>query len=337
MKIKHLIIPIFVPHKGCPYECIFCNQRAISGQYEDMTKEEIRETIEQYISTAGEYENIEVAFFGGSFTGIDKEQQITLLKIANEYVEKGIVNGIRLSTRPDYISAEILEYLKYYNVRTIELGAQSLDESVLSNTRRGHGADIIASSARLIKKMGFNLGIQTMIGLPGDTYEKALSTAKQVIALAPEFVRIYPTLVVKGTYLEKMYLKGLYCPLCLNDAVDLCAELMSLYEGARIKVIRVGLQPTKNISFNGEVVAGPFHPAFRQLAESKLILNDIKDQIDKNYSENCKNILIVTEKGNVSNVIGQKRGNIHYLKEKYNFSNIDVIAAGFQKVKVICR
>jgi len=322
--LKHVIIPIFIPHKGCPFDCIFCNQKKISGQMDEVSESSVRAVIESHLNTISRGSLIEIAFFGGSFTGIDREEQIRYLEIANEYIQNGPVGSIRLSTRPDYIDDDILTYLKKYNVSVIELGVQSLDREVLEKSNRGHSIEDVLTSSKKIKDKGFSLGIQTMIGLPGDSFEKAVDTAKKVVELAPDIVRIYPTLVVKGTYLERLYNTGQYKPLSLEEAVDLCAVLMEIYESNHINVIRVGLQPTDNICDGGDVVAGPFHPAIRQLVESRRALKDIEEIIVKNKLTGKKTLAILADKKDVSVIIGQKKSNIKYLKERYNYEEIKV-------------
>ncbi len=322
--MKHVIIPIFIPHKGCPFDCIFCNQKKISGQMDEVSESSVRAVIESHLNTISRGSLIEIAFFGGSFTGIDREEQIRYLEIANEYIKNGPVGSIRLSTRPDYIDDDILTYLKKYNVSVIELGVQSLDREVLEKSNRGHSIEDVLTSSKKIKDKGFSLGIQTMIGLPGDSFEKAVNTAKKVVELAPDIVRIYPTLVVKGTYLERLYNTGQYKPLSLEEAVDLCAVLMEIYESNHINVIRVGLQPTDNICDGGDVVAGPFHPAIRQLVESRRALKDIEEIIVKNKLTGKKTLAILADKKDVSVIIGQKKSNIKYLKERYNYEEIKV-------------
>lgn len=322
--MKHVIIPIFIPHKGCPYDCIFCNQKKISGQRDEVTESSMRAVIESHLNTITGEALIEIAFFGGSFTGIDRQEQIKYLKIANEYIEKGSVRSIRLSTRPDYINDDILKYLKEYNVSIIELGVQSLDKEVLEKSNRGHSIEDVLKSSKMIKDKGFVLGIQTMIGLPGDSFEKAVNTAKKVVELAPNIVRIYPTLVIKGTHLEQLFNKGQYTPLSLEDAVYLCAILMEIYEDNHINVIRVGLQPTDSICDGGDVIAGPFHPALRQLVDSKRVQRYIEEIILKNNLSRQKTLTILADKTDVSVIIGQKRSNIKYFKEKYSYEEIKV-------------
>ncbi len=320
MSHRHVIIPIFVPHKGCPHDCIFCNQKKISGQLDDLKPEQVSQIVEEHLKTIDKSSFVEIAFYGGSFTAIDLSLQESYLKAAAKYVETESVTEIRLSTRPDCINEEILELLRKYYVKTIELGVQSLDDEVLSASNRGHDSKCVCESARLIKQWGFRLGIQTMTGLPGDTREKCINTAKKVIEIAPEIVRIYPVLVIKGTELERKYIQGIYEPQSLDEAVDLCAELLSMYEEHNIKVIRIGLQATENINENSdsEVAAGPIHPAIRQLVEARLSLKKIEEALEKEGSKDINELIIYTGPNNISNVIGQKRANIKYLESKYH-------------------
>lgn len=336
MKNRHVIIPIFVPHKGCPNDCIFCNQKKISGQMEEMTAQKIPEIIESHLATIQRDAFIEVAFYGGSFTAIDRTLQESFLKKAYEYVKLDKVSEIRLSTRPDCIDDGILEMLEKYGVRTIELGVQSLDDEVLKASCRGHDSACVFKSAALIREKGFRLGIQTMTGLPCDTRETAINTARQVISMSPEIVRIYPVLVIKGTALEKLFLDGRYAPMTIDEAVKLCAELLELYESHGVNVIRIGLQATENISGekDSDVVAGPVHPAFRQLVESELVKRRIEKIIEDRGLSDSGSLLIKTGVSNISNVIGQKRANINYLRSKYNIGRIKVIDDGSYTNKI---
>lgn len=318
---KHIVIPVFVPHKGCPFDCIFCNQKLISGQNHEASDQEIHQSIEDYLKTSSDA-FVEIGFYGGSFTGIPIEEQKRYLEIGYSYVKAGKVAQLRLSTRPDYITDEILELLSQYHVQTIELGAQSMDTQVLKTSNRGHVPEDVVKASKLIKERGFLLGIQTMIGLPGDSREKAISTAKTVVSLKPDVVRIYPTLVVRGTYLQKLFEQGKYKPLSIDQAVDLCAELLELYEADNINVIRIGLQPTDNINESGDVIAGPFHPAFRQLVMARMTLDRMIRQIESKELDSSDSIIIQCRPKDVSDVIGQKRGNISFLKHKYGFRNI---------------
>jgi len=208
MKKKMYIIPLFIPHLGCPFKCVFCNQNSITGQQQEITEEYVRQTIETHLKTLPSNAEIEVSFFGGSFTGIPQDKQNLYLGIAKEYLDKGKIDAIRLSTRPDYIDTEILQNLKRYKVSIIELGVQSMDEEVLLKSRRGHTSEDVVKAVNLIRQYDFKLGLQIMIGLPGDNLEKSLNTAYKIVELKPDFVRIYPALVIKNTYLERMYARG---------------------------------------------------------------------------------------------------------------------------------
>lgn len=324
---RQKIIPIFVPHKGCPNDCIFCNQKKISGQIEEITTQKIPQIIETHLSTMEPNAEIEIAFYGGSFTAIDASIQESFLAEAFRYISDGRAAQMRISTRPDCINEENLRMLRKYGVRTIELGVQSMDDEVLRASCRGHNAECVTEAAALIRHMEFTLGIQTMTGLPGDTKETCLETAAKVIRIAPDIVRIYPVLVIKGTELERQYSDGLYIPQSLEEAVALCAQLLELYERNHIKVIRIGLQATDHIreGFGSDVVAGPIHPAFRQLVESRLMLLQIEAAIVKQGLTEAGSITIHTGKTNVSNVIGQNRSNIRYLQERYSIGNIWVL------------
>ncbi|MBQ7986397.1 MAG: radical SAM protein [Clostridia bacterium] len=326
-------IPIFVPHEGCPFDCIFCNQRKITGQDTKATREDVFKIIEEHLKTMPICEKyVEAAFFGGSFTGISAQKQCELLGAAKEYKDQGKIQGIRLSTRPDYISREILDRLKEYGVTTIELGVQSMDDEVLKASNRGHTREDVICASKLIKDYGFNLGLQMMTGLPGDTPEKTIETAKAIIELKPACVRIYPTLVLRGTRLETLYKNGEYLPQTVEEAASLCKVLIPMFRSADIEVIRVSLVTTEEISDGGAVVAGPYHPAFREIAEGEIYFDEIVDLIEKDPT--AKTFLVNPKE--VSIAVGNKRRNILRIYEKYGFlikiKPDDTIDAG--KIKV---
>lgn len=323
MSNKYFIIPIFVPHLGCPHDCVFCNQKRITGLSTDVKPEDVGQIIEDHLSTFPDGDKtIELAFFGGSFTGIDKDIQEELLKVAYSYKKKGLIQGIRLSTRPDYIDCDILDLLKTYGVDTIELGVQSMLSDVLDESGRGHSPGAVYEAADLIKEYRMNLGLQMMVGLVGDTREKSIYTAKELIKLDPYCVRIYPTLVIKDTYLEKLYLKGEYEALSLDRAVDITTDLLMMFEDKNINVIRVGLQPTENIQMGKDVVAGPFHPSFRQLVESNIIKNMIGLNLDKESIRDVDLLTIEARGRDISNISGQKSSNLKYFKDSFNIKKI---------------
>ena len=312
--MKKRIIPIFVPHRGCPHDCIFCNQKKITGVSTEVTSEDVRNIIEEYLPTIDKDASVEVAFFGGSFTAIDEDIQNDLLEVAKEYVEKGLIQDIRMSTRPDCISEDILNRLKEYKVSIIELGVQSMDKNVLIDSVRGHDTEEVIKSAKLIKESGIKLGLQMMVGLPSDTEEKCIATARKFIELKPDCVRIYPTLVVKDTGLEVLLNKGEYKPFTLEQSIQIVKKLLALFYVNNTNVIRVGLQATEDIQVGKAVVDGPHHPAFRELAESEMI-KDYLIYIAKKYNIE-KYITVKTNKKNVSKIIGNKKSNSNYMKNK---------------------
>ena len=282
MSKNYYIIPIFVPHEGCPHNCVFCNQNRITGKSEEVTAQTVYSIADEYLKTINKQNaTVEISFFGGTFTAIREEKQRELLKVAKEYKEKGLIDKIRMSTRPDYINDYILSYLKDYLVDIIELGVQSLDDDVLKAAGRGHSSLDVLNASKLIKKYDITLGHQIMPGLPKDTFEKDIESVKKSIGMKPDIIRLYPSLVIKDTPMEEMYLQGTYKPYTLMEAVEICEKLNRLYEEANINVIRMGLQPTENIAEGKDVIAGPFHPAFRELVEGYKISKDIRKKIAK--------------------------------------------------------
>lgn len=323
---KQYIIPIFVPHLGCPNECTFCNQRKISGEQRNVTKEDVKNTIEYYLSNFKDKDSkIEVAFFGGSFTGIEEKLQEELLGAAFEFIKAKKIHSIRISTRPDYINKTILKRLKKYKVKTIELGVQSTNNYILDKCKRGHTFEDVKKASKLIRWKGFILGHQMMVGLPESTELDELNTAKDLAKLKPKMVRIYPVLVIKGTELEKEYLNRIYEPLSVEQAVERCKELCYFFGKKKINVIRIGLQNTDTIcepgSKNSEVVAGPYHETFRQLVESSIYYDTIVNKIKK-FNTKVKEVEIKVNPQNVNNVVGYKRQNILKLKDIYD---LDVV------------
>lgn len=331
--MKKRIIPIFVPHRGCPHDCIFCNQKKITGVSTDITSEDVRNIIEEYLTTIDKDASIEIAFFGGSFTAIDMNIQRNLLSVAKEYVDKNIVDDIRISTRPDCINDEILTMLKEYKVSIIELGVQSLDEKVLVDSVRGHSDEDVFKSSKLIKKYGIKLGLQMMVGLPSDTEEKCIKTAKKFIELKPDCVRVYPTLVVKETGLEKLLNEGEYNSFTLEESIDIVKKVLVLFYINNINVIRVGLQATEDIAIGKAVLAGPYHPAYRELVESKMY-GDYIEYLIRKY-DTKKDVLVLVNKKNVSRILGNKKSNVKEIKGKYNIllktkeENLNINELGF--------
>ena len=316
--MKKRIIPIFVPHRGCPHDCIFCNQKKITGVSTDVTKEEARNIIEEYLPTIPKDASVEIAFFGGSFTAIDEKTQNELLSVAKEYVDKGLVSDIRMSTRPDCISEDILNRLKEYKTTIIELGVQSMDAKVLHDSARGHDMESVIKSSHLIKESGINLGLQMMVGLPSDTEEKCIETAKKFIELDPFCVRIYPTLVVKDTGLETLLEKGEYKPFTLEQCISIVKKLLVLFYVNNINVIRVGLQATEDIQLGKGIVDGPYHPAFRELVEGEMIKDYLHYLVIQNKT--VSNLEIKTNNKNISKVVGYKKSNKLFFKNQLNIN-----------------
>ncbi len=308
--MKHVNVALFVPHAGCPHTCSFCNQKTISGSLKELTTDDIKASVETAIQGDYDSANSEIAFFGGSFTAINYDYMVSLLECAYSYVKQGLFKGIRCSTRPDCIDEKILETLKRYGVTSIELGAQSLDDEVLIMNNRGHSAEDVEKASKLIKKHGFELGLQMMTGLYGDTDEKCIATAEKIIALEPDTVRIYPTAVLENTCLAELYKSGKYKPQSVFESVELCSVLLKKFNEKNIKVIRLGLHSGGNVEAG--YIAGAYHPAFREMCESRLYYGLITEYIRKNnISGNIKIYVCPTE---ISKVVGQKRSNIELLK-----------------------
>ncbi len=322
MTKRHYIIPIFVPHLGCPHDCVFCNQRKIATNEENMDEIKAISIIEAHLATINSYNStIEVSFFGGTFTAIPMEKQKELLAVAKRYKDEGKINYIRMSTRPDYIDEEILNHLKKYDVDIIELGVQSLDKWVLWSSGRGHSKEDVYRASKLIKEFGFVLGHQIMLGLPMDNHKKDIETAIESLSLNPDIVRIYPALVIKNTPMEVMYKRGEYAPYSLEKAVEICKDIYALYISKGVEVIRIGLQATDNINVNGDIVAGPFHPSFRELVESSLI----KDMLFKNLKDKEGNYEIRINNRYISRLYADKKIYFNQLKDELKEVNLNVI------------
>ncbi|MDN5328474.1 MAG: hypothetical protein PWP35_261 [Bacteroidales bacterium] len=275
---RHFNIPVFIPEEGCRFQCVFCNQRQISGRETIPTAKDVITIVEQHLATQPVDAEKEIAFFGGNFTGLPIERQIQLLEAAYDFYKKGRIQSIRLSTRPDFIDTENLALLKQYPVKTIELGVQSFSDHVLQKSGRGHTAAQNREAALLVKEAGFELVLQMMTGLPSSSAEDEINTAHCIINLGATGTRIYPCLVIKGTALEKLFREEKYQPQKLWDAARLSAQLIRLFEKAEVKVLRVGLHPSEGLIQGSSLVAGPFHPAFRDIAET-FLFNDKFRQI----------------------------------------------------------
>lgn len=300
--------------QGCPYDCVFCNQRNTTGQQHAMSDDEILAKIESHLSTLpNENSNIEVGFFGGSFTGLPVETQKHYLELVQPWIASRKISCIRLSTRPDYINTEILAMLKEYGVKTVELGVQSMDDEVLRKAGRGHTAGDVRKAAVMIKSFGFSLGLQMMIGLPGDTLDKSRQTAEEIIKLGADSTRIYPTLVIRHTALELLYKQGKFKPLSLDEAVEWCSSIVPLFEEAGVKILRLGLHPSEGILHGDDLIAGPFHVAFGEMVYSKIwfhILNELE-------SDPSAGITIFVNPKQLNHAIGHKGLNRKMLEGRF--------------------
>lgn len=308
---SHANVAVFVPHLGCPNRCSFCNQHTISGQQEAPEPEQVRqicaEGLRQLGDRAGESE---IAFFGGSFTAIAHDYMISLLEAAQPFVGAEGFGGIRVSTRPDAVDAETLRLLKEYGVTTIELGAQSMDDGVLAKNLRGHTARDVEEASGRIRSMGFRLGLQMMTGLYGQSEESAVQTAEKLISLCPDMVRIYPTVVLKGTMLAHLWEQGLYQPQTVEQAARLGARLLDLFEEKNIPVIRLGLHASREVE--RQMLGGGYHPALRELCESERFLKRMRVLL----RERCPGggaMTVYVSPGDLSKALGQRRKNIELL------------------------
>ena len=313
-------IPIFVAHMGCPYQCVYCNQHTITGVSAQPGEEQMRREIETALATLGPKDEIEIAFFGGSFTMLPLDAQARYLNIATEYVTRHHLAGIRISTRPDGIDWHVLDFLSEYPVRTIELGVQSMDEHVLKASGRGHDIVAVLRAVNQIKRCGFRLGLQMMLGLPEDSYDKSLYTAEKLVTMRPDFVRIYPTLVLEDTPLAELYRRGDYQAWELEEAIETASGVMTIFMRHRIPVVRMGLY-SNDPEFLAKVIAGPYHPAFRELVLSRMARKRIERSMDLGETE----LVISVPAQDVSATIGHKKENADYFRQRYGIDRFQVL------------
>ena len=314
---KHYVIPIFIPESACPFRCTYCNQYNITEKATSPNPDEVASFISKYLETIP-YQNpevvVKVAFFGGNFTGLPISEQEAYLKVVQNFIDNKSIQTIQLSTRPDYISDPILQLLKKYRVSLIELGAQSLDAEVLKCTKRGHTVQDVEKSAQMIRQYGFELGLQMMIGLPGDTFDKSLATAQKIVDLGAKYSRIYPTLVIKDTDLEQEYKNGNYIPLTLEQAVDWCAQIIPIFEQNGIQILRIGLHPSEGLINHETLVAGPFHVSFKELVLTELWKKRLILLTQQNTSDTFE---VEVPNSEINYAIGYGSMNKKWLEEKY--------------------
>ncbi len=319
-KEEQYTIPVFIPHKGCKNECVFCNQRKISGTIKNVSLDEVDNIIANhlaYFDNTSKRKKVQIAFFGGSFTGLEIYEQIEYLKIANKYIKNGKVDSIRISTRPDYISPKILKILKKYNVKNIELGVQCLDEKVLKLSKRGHSQNDVIRASRLIQLFGFTLGHQIMVGLPGSSSNTDIFTINKVIKLGAKELRIYPVYVIDPSELYDMYLRGKYKPLTLEEAVLRTVNIVNKCRKTDIKIIRLGLQSTDEITKNNKEIVGPVSDNLSEYVFAHIVRETIERHVNINNTKGCILKLIIPKRY-ISIAIGPNKINKKYFKEKYN-------------------
>ena len=320
---RHVNIPVFIPNLGCPHKCVFCDQREISGARFDISS--VRRSISEALATVEEDADCEIAFFGGSFTGIGIPLMTSLLDIAREFTDAGRVGSIRLSTRPDMIDDGILDILSRYAVRTIELGIQSMDDAVLEASRRGHTAAVSERACRMIKERGFGLAGQMMTGLPGATPESERMTAESICRMGASAARIYPAVVLRGTEMERMAADGRYVPLTVGEAVSRSADLLEIFDRHGVKVLRVGLCASDGLS-EGDAVGGAYHPALGEMARGEVFRRRIDARLaEMGAGGGSGTVVVSVPRGAASAATGQKRANAAALKSKFNIKTLKII------------
>lgn len=319
MSAKRNILPVFVPHAGCPHRCVFCDQKRISGSDTTVTPDSLRTSILEASDSVRA--PLELAFYGGSFTAIPVEIQKSLLSVVQPFLVSGVLSSIRVSTRPDAVSSDALALLRDYGVKTVELGCQSMDDAVLSCCGRGHTSADCVSALLHVKEAGFTVVAQMMTGLPGADDAGDRMSAEKLISLRPDAVRIYPTVVVRGTPLFDLWKSGAYAAHTVEHAVALCAVLVPLFESAGIPVIRIGLNPTDSLSA-GDAAAGAYHPALGALVRSEILLNLASASLNADCAG--KRAVLSVHPSCVSAMTGDRKRNLHCLRERFGLDSVSV-------------
>lgn len=326
------ILPVFVPHLGCPHACVFCNQRHISGHERPATAETVKQAIEQAAALPRNGAKRQLAFYGGSFTAIPEEQQNALLDVARQAMDRGEIDSIRLSTRPDAIDADVLRRLRNYGVETIELGAQSLDDEVLRLSGRGHTAADVIDASRLVREAGFHLILQMMTGLPGDSPARSVETARGIIRLKPDGVRIYPTVIVRDTALYALWQAGRYREHTVEDAVRICARIVPLFERAGIEIIRLGLNPSEELS-GGAAAAGAYHPALGELVRSRILLEKARSLLEGVLPGSAATLRVPPRQ--LSQMLGQHRENVITLCREFQLRELRILSGEEEQTELL--
>ncbi|MCI7803462.1 MAG: radical SAM protein [Oscillospiraceae bacterium] len=321
--MKHSNISIFVPHAGCPHQCSFCNQKTISGAQKAPSAQDVHSICRQAMSEVRDRQNCEIAFFGGSFTAIERSYMLELLEAAKCYLGENGFNGVRISTRPDFIDREILDILKAYGVTAIELGAQSMKDHVLGANERGHTAEDVQMASALIREYGFELGLQMMVGLYQSTFNDELDTMKKIIKIHPDTVRIYPVVVLKSTKLGELYESGEYKLMPLDTVVELCGRMLVEFDIKGIEVIKCGLHASDGVE--GDMVAGYYHPAFKELCESWIYRQAVEKAVVENSGDTVK---LAVNPSCISKALGHKKSNVEYFRKR----GIDIKVVGDKEI-----
>lgn len=323
---KSLVIPVFIPHSGCPHQCAFCNQSIITSQASGVPDQQaIHRVIDQYLSYQGNRQRVEIAFFGGNFLGLPSDIIESLLEGVKGYLRNGKIHGIRFSTRPDTITRRKLDLIRPYPITVVELGVQSMNNRVLSRVKRGHTENDTRHAVRMLKEYRYSVGVQVMTGLPGDTPVSLMESTRKVAALEPEVARIYPLLVLKGSLLEQWYRAGEYTPPDLDESISLCKEMLHIFHSHQVRVIRVGLQTGESMADKSAVLSGPWHPAFGHLVFSRMMRDKTMGEIDAVLSEYQKNsdsiipqsVSLVVHSRSESRLRGDRNENIRHLEIRY--------------------
>ncbi len=321
-----MIIPFFINNRGCPHRCIFCNERMIAGDRpEEITASYISETVNLFLRKAGNKNNIQIAFYGGNFTGMDRSAQESFLSYTAPFIENGSVASLRISTRPDAIDEERLDLLQASGVRSVEIGIQSMDDEVLERAKRGHTAADVIRAVAMLKERGFETGVHLMAGLPGDNEERFKRTVEKVIALAPASVRIHPVIVFRDTELAEMFTAGEYKPLSIDEAVCLCKEPVKKFQAAGIPVIRLGLQTTAEMEQPGSILAGPFHPAFGALVYESIFADMALSLLSEKKILGTKIGFRISPQ-DVSHLRGHRNRNLKSIMKRFGLDDITVIS-----------
>ena len=325
---KPLVIPVFLPHLGCPHKCAFCDQSVITGAGHDYNiTEKLKSLVDKFLNYKKENRStVQIAFYGGNFLGLEKKLILSLLAESAKFIDKGKVDSIRFSTRPDTIDEERLKVIQDFPVSTIEIGVQSMNDRVLAKAKRGHTSRDTINAFRLLKKYGYTIGAQMMVGLPEDNDIISLETGRRIVRLSPDFVRIYPTVVIAGSLLSKWYKNGEYTPMPIDGCVTLVKLLYLMFKKNGIRVIRMGLQASMDLDKDSTILAGPYHPAFGHMVFSEFFLDMAAKLVESGGKANATAIKIRVNPNSISKMRGLKNKNIEILKQRFSIKAVSIVA-----------